>query len=182
MLLSSYAKPLTVAVAALLALATIGQAHANGAHIGTEGVLAGAVGPYVLQVESLPLGEDLHLTVYVTGRISGEPVSDAQVIVTARGPGDDPTELGPVSGVPDSLLGPHAYAMTIGAQEPGEWALTLTVKSTLGSVMVDIPVTIREPSGSFGSGLFSVLLWAVAGAGGVAVLVLALRLLASRKR
>ncbi len=139
---------LIVAVVAALALLPVNQVSANGVHV--EGVpFSARAGPYNIMVFVIPRVGNLHMTIYVSPLSSADPVSDAVVQVSGRGPQSASQIVGPVPAV-RSLTAWYDASLLI--EEAGAWVFTLTVESSLGEATMDIPVEVQE-SGSINWGV-----------------------------
>lgn len=139
---------LIVAVVVALALLPINQVSANGLHVGAV-QFSGRAGPYDIMVFVTPKVGNLHMTVFVSPLGSADPVSDAVVQVSGRGPQSVSQIVGPVPAV-RSLTAWYSANLLI--EEAGEWVFTLTVASSLGEATMDIPVEVQE-SGSINWGV-----------------------------
>ena len=135
---------------------------ANG---GTRPVVQNArVGPYELQVGIFPGSPkvgNLHLNILVKTAGSETPVTDATVMVAARGP-EGATDVSPVRAT-NSTQSPQFYDVDIRLDMEGSWTLTLETDSLLGQASLDVPLEVTASGG---------LSLALLLAGAVAVVVL----------
>lgn len=132
-----------------LALLPISQVSANGPHVGAQEVFSGPIGPYDLRVFATPTVGNLHITTFVSPLGNSDPVSDALVQVSGQGPQGASLTVGPLPAV-ISLTAWHGVYLFI--EEAGEWIFTVTVESSLGKAVVNIPVEVQEP-GSINRGV-----------------------------
>ena len=142
---------------------SMNSAQANG---GTRPVVQNArVGPYELQVGIFPgrpkVG-NLHLSILVKDAESESLVTDATVMVAARGP-EGAADVSPVQAT-NTPQRPQFYDVDIRLDMEGSWTLTLEADSHLGQASLDVPL---EVTASADLSLVLPLL-----AGGLAVLVL----------
>lgn len=106
------------------------------------------VGPYELEVGILPgkpkVG-DLHLSILVRDASSNQLITDATVMVVARGP-EGATGVGPVQAVntPESS---QFYDVDIPLDMEGNWALTLDVESDQGHATLELPLEVEKSGG-----------------------------------
>ena len=123
------------------------------------------VGPYQMAVGILPGNPkvgNLHLSVLVQDAETTAGVSDAILMVMAKGP-VGATHVMPVQAL-NTPQNPQFYDVDISLDMEGRWILTLEMDSELGKASLDVPLEVTE-SGGFN------LVWMAAGA--VAVLALA---------
>lgn len=130
-------------IVAVIAILPTNQVSANGLHVG-EVQFSGPAGPYDIVGFVTPWVGNLHMTIYVSLLGSEDPVSDAVVQVSGRGPQSVSQIVGPVPAV-RSLTAWYDANLLI--KEAGAWVFTLTVESSLGEATMDIPVEVQE-SGS----------------------------------
>ena len=140
----------------------VAQAVANGPHVGAREVFSGPAGPYDLRVVTAPVVGTMHLTIYLARADGSDPVSDAKVQVTGRGPQGVLQTVGPAPAI-GSLT--TWYSVTLPIEEAGEWMFTLAVESPLDAATVDFPVKVPQPVGinwgvvGIGALLLALVLW-----------------------
>lgn len=133
---------LVLGAALLLQLAA--PAHANGVHVGSREVFAGEVGPYRLNVSTVPVTGMMHFIFLLSEAGTGEPVEG--VALELRGTHGDGATAGPVAGY-QSEEGPQWFAADVLVEPAGVWDFTLTIDSPLGAEQAAFPVAVQEPSG-----------------------------------
>jgi hypothetical protein len=125
-------------------------------------------GPYQIDVvasaSKLSVGSVEYL-VRVYDSQTGQPVSDARVLIRARH--FDSDEAGWANAL-NTPVSPAAYTARVELDGPGVWAMSVDVSSALGRVEVDVPpqtVPVPRQSGAGGLvfiGVFVVLIAGVA--------------------
>ena len=144
---------LSVAVFLVLAFGTLPAAFtgvspvlANGA---TRAVVQDArAGPYQLQVGILPGSPkvgNLHLSIIVQDAEDETIITDAIVLVAAKGP-VGAADVAPVQAV-NSPLSPQSYEVDIPLDTAGSWIVTLATDGRLGNASLDLPLEATEPDG-----------------------------------
>ena len=144
---------LSVAVFLVLAFGTLPAAFtgispvlANGA---TRAVVQDArAGPYQLQVGILPGSPkvgNLHLSIIVQDAEDETIITDAIVLVAAKGP-VGAADVAPVQAV-SSPLSPQSYEVDIPLDTAGSWTVTLETDGRLGNASLDLPLEVTEPDG-----------------------------------
>ena len=119
---------------------------ANG---GTRALVTNAVsGPYELQIGIFP-GDpkvgSLHLNIQVNTANGGLPVTDATVMVSAKGPAGA-ADMSPVKAL-NMPQSPQFYEADLPLDTVGTWTLIVKTDSDLGSASLDVPFQVTEPDG-----------------------------------
>lgn len=145
----------------------VGPASANG---GTRPLVINAQsGPYEIQVGIFPgrpkVG-NLHLSILVKDATAGSTITDATIMVGARGP-TGAAGVPPVQAI-NTPQSPQFYDADIQLDTVGSWTLTVETGAGLGKASLDVPFEVTE---SEGIDIVFVL------AGGVALVALSLWLL-----
>ena len=105
-------------------------------------------GPYQLQVGILPGSPkvgNLHLSIIVQDAQDETIITDAVVLVSARGP-VGATEVAQVQAV-NTPLSPQSYEVDIPLDTVGSWIVTLETDGRLGQASLDLPFEVTEPDG-----------------------------------
>ena len=138
---------LSVAAFAVLALALWPTlVHGNGAAVAI--VKNRQVGPYEIEVGILPGAPkvgNLHLSILVRDRDSGNSITDAQVQTAVVGP-EGATDYGPALAL-NTRTTPQFYEVDIPLDAVGTWTLTLDLDGGLGRESVSLPIEVTEGSG-----------------------------------
>lgn len=120
---------------------TTSSAHANGgARVVVQNTRAG---PYEFQVgifPGRPIVGNLHLSILVKDAEAGTPVTDATIMIAARGPAGA-TDIDPVRAT-NTPQSPQFYDADIGLDAEGSWTLTLETDSQLGQARLDVPLEV----------------------------------------
>ena len=119
---------------------------ANG---GTRALVTNAVsGPYELQIGIFP-GDpkvgSLHLNIQVNTANGGLPVTDATVMVSAKGPAGA-ADVSPVKAL-NMPQSPQFYEADLPLDTVGTWTLTVETDSDPGSASLDVRFQVTEPDG-----------------------------------
>lgn len=144
-LLSAFSRS-AIALSIFLALALPAEpVLANGTHVPSQEIFNGPAGPYHLSVFAVPQVKSFHITVYVTRQDGVIEVDFAQVRVSGRGPGarDNFSSLDLER---PSIPGANLYLSNLPIEKAGQWALTVTVDSSIGHGVADMSVEAVEPS------------------------------------
>lgn len=107
-------------------------------------VLSKEQGPYQIDVSILPgqaVVANTHVSVLVKSLESGDPITEASVILSATGP-EGSTALGPIPAPNDFV--PQFFETDVPFDLPGDWEMTVDVASDLGEASVVVPMSVRE--------------------------------------
>ena len=124
------------------------------------------VGPYKIQVGIQPAPAkvgNLHVAILVKEFEVDSPITNAEVLVAARGP-EGSTDAGPVQ-AQHTLRNLESYEANLPLDMAGEWTLSVEVDSDLGIETLEVPLAVSEPGG------FSLALAAALGIAAMTVLV-----------
>lgn len=143
----------------LIALAVIGVVVFSGT-VSANGKVTQferqAAGPYEIALGTIPgkaVTGPLHLTVTVSELASQDPIFDADVVITGRGPESQAPEVGPLT-AQSSPTDPVFYDASAEVGRVGSWVFTVAVRGELGEAAADFEVDVGSPS-TFGQ----VLTW-----------------------
>ena len=128
----------------LLALVTVLGPSSAVADNGASELLKRVVGPYQLTVVASsprPLVGHLYLWITVADASTATPVTDTQVQILTRRPGDA-TEGWALA--IHSPAAPGTYTAEVILDEPGTWALSFQVSNGLGESIADIALEVAE--------------------------------------
>ena len=117
-------------------------AHANGA---TEVVKRERAGPYELQVgisPGTPRVGNLHISLVMRDAEGGETITNATVMVTAKGP-QGATGAGPLQAI-SSPQSPQFYDADVPLDMEGSWILTLDLEGELGPASLELPLEVTK--------------------------------------
>lgn len=126
-------------------LVTPAAAQANG---GVTRFVRRAAGPYEVALGTVPPSPgvgNLHLTVTVLEQSTEAQVLDAEVSVTAVGPGPDAAEVGPLRAVND-IKSPWSYDVNMRVDREGEWRFAVSVSAAPGDASAEFVVDVRNAS------------------------------------
>ena len=132
----------------LLAMLPPQSVMANGSHINSQVVYSGVVQEYAIKVQTMPIVGPIHLTAYLSDRLTGDPISN-QPIRLLFGQANQgffqqsPVDLSPVEEQPGW------YAIDIEIPTRGTWVFSLTIEDVSGTNTVEFPVDILESSSAF---------------------------------
>ena len=147
-----------IAGVALLSLAAVVGAHfaasptyANGRVVEFDTRVAGPYEIALGKIPPTPIVGSLYLSIVVIDVSSQDPVMDANVVVTAIGPGASEVEVGPIMVDPDpdsqSYAGYYDTQEAIVLDRPGEWLFTVSVDGAPGGEGVaEFPVEVTTPN------------------------------------
>lgn len=120
-------------------------AHANGQ---VSNFVSKAAGPYEIVMGTSPASPtigSLHIAVLVNDLATRQPVLDARVMVTGKGPGEDAPAIGPMEaqrGITSAVF----YEVNTSVDRIGQWVFTLNVEGRLGQASAEFPIEVREPN------------------------------------
>lgn len=132
--------------AVAFALAPTGHALANGAHVGSQEVFSGRVGPYAVTVLTIPVTGAMHLSINVSELGRATPVTDATVQVSATGLQGNSQALGPAD-APAAFGALGWYGVTLPIEEAGAWTFTLAVQGAQGEGRAQFVVDVQRSGG-----------------------------------
>ena len=124
-------------------------AEANGQ---TVSILETTQGPYTIDVRVSPPSPrvgSLHLSIVLQTAESGEPVTDASVIVSAVGPLPESLELGPL----DTYTTPPTYNwydLNIALLQEGEWDFTVDIARGEDLTVLEFPLSVSYATVNWG--------------------------------
>lgn len=104
-------------------------------------------GPYRIDVSILPgqaVVGNTHLSIFVLSLASEDPVTQAEVNVSATGPAGA-ADLGPTPAL--NSYSPHFFEMDLPFDLEGEWLVAISVASELGEETVQVPFNVH-PGGA----------------------------------
>lgn len=105
-------------------------------------------GPYELQVgmsPGTPRVGNLHVSLMVKDVELGKPITNATVMVMARGP-EGGTDLGPLQAA-NNLESPQFYDADLPLDTEGSWMLILDIESDLGAASLELPLEVTRANG-----------------------------------
>lgn len=105
-------------------------------------------GPYELQVgmsPGTPRVGNLHVSLVVKDVELGKPITNATVMVMARGP-EGGTDLGPLQAA-NNLESPQFYDADLLLDTEGSWMLILDIESDLGAASLELPLEVTKANG-----------------------------------
>lgn len=144
---------LSVAVFLVLAFGTLPAAFTGLSPVSANGATRAVVqdaraGPYQLQVGILPGSPkvgNLHLSIIVQDAQNETIITDAVVLVAAKGPAGA-ADVAPVQAA-NTPLSPQSYEVDISLDAAGSWVVTLETDGRLGQASLDLPMEVTEPDG-----------------------------------
>ena len=150
-----------IGAAVLISFTGLKPVFANGV---TSPVVENApAGPYEVQVGIFPGRPKMgivHLSISMTDAEAGTTITDAVVMVMAKGPEGVPI-LGPFQAI-NTPRNPHLYEADVDLDRRGVWIVTLDMDSPLGKADLDFAVGISNTGG---------LNWAYALAGPILIVI-----------
>ena len=130
--------------AVLVATQALSVTHANGR---VTRFINRTAGPYEIAMGTIPdtpIVGSLHLTMTIEEASSGEPVLDAEVTVTGRGPDTEVVELGPLT-AQGNPVDPLFYDISTSVDRVGMWTFTVVVRADLGEGSADYLLKVEKP-------------------------------------